>query len=236
MTPLPTRPLLAVVVALGLAAAAGAQTPAGGQTWNDFYGPGAGGPIVETPSRGTAATARVETPLWEKALLARSRAMNEYYGLGSRKRDRSAGDEHASADLSTYGWGAAATAAKRHDSPQAAGGRRVTGGEPIVTHERGYPTYRAAAPQPDWPKALNARSQAMNERYGAGASTAVRPDDRGTPRPAASGVLALAGTDDGIAWGDVTVGALGGFGIALLLGLGGYAAVHAHRRTSTVAR
>lgn len=90
------------------------------------------------------------------------------------------------------------------------------------------------AGEPAWLRALNARSQAMNDYYGAGSSTPVRPDDRGTPRPVQSGVLEPTG-DDGIAWGDVTAGALGGFGIALLLGLGGFAVLHSHRRAGTVA-
>jgi hypothetical protein len=91
--------------------------------------------------------------------------------------------------------------------------------------------------EPAWLKALNARSEAMNEYYGAGTSTAVRPDDRANPRPVGTDVLVRANgsADDGIAWGDVAAGALGGFGIALLLGLGGFAVIHSHRRTGPVA-
>jgi hypothetical protein len=91
--------------------------------------------------------------------------------------------------------------------------------------------------EPAWLQALNARSEAMNEYYGAGTSTAVRPDDRANPRPVATDVVVQANgsADDGTAWGDVAAGALGGFGIALLLGLGGFAVIHSHRRTGPVA-
>lgn len=96
--------------------------------------------------------------------------------------------------------------------------------------------YAAQNAKPAWLRALEARSQAMNEYYGAGTSTVVRPDDRANPRPVGSGVIAQSSsTDDGIQWGDVAAGALGGFGIALLIGLGGFAILHSHRRTGTIA-
>jgi hypothetical protein len=90
--------------------------------------------------------------------------------------------------------------------------------------------------EPAWLKALNARSQAMNDYYGAGSAGSVRPDDRATPRPVQTGVVSTSdGSGDGVAWEDVTAGALGGFGLALLLGLGGFALLHFHRRSSTIA-
>ena len=68
----------------------------------------------------------------------------------------------------------------------------------------------------------------------------VRPDDRANPRPVDTRTVVQASgsgnlNDDGIAWGDVAAGALGGFGIALLIGLGGFALIHSHRRTGTIA-
>ena len=101
--------------------------------------------------------------------------------------------------------------------------------------------YASENAKPAWLKALEARSEAMNEFYGAGTSTtAVRPDDRANPRPVDTRTVVQATgsgsvTDDGIAWGDVAAGALGGFGIALLIGLGGFALIHSHRRTGTIA-
>ena len=100
--------------------------------------------------------------------------------------------------------------------------------------------YASQNAKPAWLQALEARSKAMNEFYGAGTSTAVRPDDRANPRPVdAQTVVRATGstvsTDDGVAWGDVAAGALGGFGIALLIGLGGFAVLHSHRRTGSIA-
>ncbi|HEU0335731.1 MAG TPA: hypothetical protein VFR43_04210 [Gaiellaceae bacterium] len=101
--------------------------------------------------------------------------------------------------------------------------------------------YAGQSAKPAWLKALEARSEAMNAYYGAGTSTAVRPDDRANPRPVvdAQTVVQAAGSsssaDDGIAWGDVAAGALGGFGIAFLIGLGGFAVLHSHRRTGSIA-
>lgn len=94
--------------------------------------------------------------------------------------------------------------------------------------------------KPAWLRALEARSEAMNEYYGAGTSAAVRPDDRANPRPVDTRTVvqvsgSTSSTDNGIAWGDVAAGALGGFGIALLIGLGGFAVLHSHRRTGTIA-
>lgn len=135
-----------------------------------------------------------------------------------------------------------------------------TAGEGIVLDERGYPTYPSAAGEPAWLKALNARSEAMNEyyaakdrgepawlkalnarseamnrHYGAGSAGVVRPDDRGTPRPTDTSLPATGSSGDGVAWGDVTLGALAGFGAALLVGLGGFALVHSTRRTRSIA-
>lgn len=109
-----------------------------------------------------------------------------------------------------------------------------TGGT-VVLRKSGTVVSTGEKSEPAWLRALNARSQALNDYYGAGSSTAVRPDDRGAPRPVESGVVRFA-DGDGIAWGDVTAGALGGFGIALLLGLGGFAVIHSHRRTGTLAQ
>ena len=94
--------------------------------------------------------------------------------------------------------------------------------------------------EPAWLRALNARSAAMNEYYGAGTGAVVRPDDRANPRPVDTRTVVQASgssssTDDGIVWGDVAAGALGGFGIALLIGLGGLAVLHSHRRTGSIA-
>jgi hypothetical protein len=109
----------------------------------------------------------------------------------------------------------------------------------VVLHKSGAVVTVGQDAEPAWLKALNARSEAMNAYYGAGTSTTVRPDDRANPRPVATHVaVRSSGTDsadDGIAWGDVAAGALGGFGIALLLGLGGFAVIHSHRRTGPVA-
>jgi hypothetical protein len=110
-----------------------------------------------------------------------------------------------------------------------------TAGEGIVLDERGYPTYPSAAGEPAWLKALNARSEAMNRFYGAGSAGVVRPDDRGTPRPTDTSLPATGSSGDGVAWGDVTLGALAGFGAALLVGLGGFALVHSTRRTRSIA-
>lgn len=100
--------------------------------------------------------------------------------------------------------------------------------------------YASQNAKPAWLQALEARSTAMNEFYGAGTSTAVRPDDRANPRPVdAQTVVRATGstvsTGDGVAWGDVAAGALGGFGIALLIGLGGFAVLQSHRRTGSIA-
>jgi hypothetical protein len=84
--------------------------------------------------------------------------------------------------------------------------------------------------EPAWLKALNARSEAMNAYYGALSAGAVRPDDRGTPRPMQTGTVVAADSGDGTVWQDVGVGALGGFGLALLIGIGGVALVQGHRR------
>jgi hypothetical protein len=208
------------------------------QAWNDFYGPGSAGPVVSTAGSGATTTSADDTPLWEKALTARSRAMNEYYGTGSSSVTRQSSAAEATNGLSRYGWGAAATYAKQTaPSGRAPKARTVTAGELVVTHERGYPTYRSSAPlqEPDWLKALNARSQAMNDYYGPGSAGPVRPDDRATPRPVDAGVVVTGESSEGVAWEDVTAGALGGFGLALLLGLGGFALLHFHRRSSTIA-
>jgi hypothetical protein len=241
------------------------------QVWNDYYGPGSAGPVISTAGGGATKTSFRDTPLWEKALMARSRAMNEYYGTGSSGVTRQGSAVEASNGLSKYGWGAAATYAKQTaPSGRVPKSRTITAGELVVTHERGYPTYRSSAPlqetvepksrtitagelvvthergyptyrssaplqEPDWLKSLNARSQAMNDYYGAGSAGPVRPDDRATPRPVDTGVVATGDSSNGIAWEDVTAGALGGFGVALLLGLGGFALIHFHRRSSTIA-
>jgi hypothetical protein len=76
------------------------------------------------------------------------------------------------------------------------------------------------AEQPAWLQALEARSQAMNDFYGITTTTSVRPDDRAAPRPAPvgpTGPATSASGDDGTEWGDVAMGALGGFGIGLFL-------------------
>jgi hypothetical protein len=111
----------------------------------------------------------------------------------------------------------------------------------VVLHKSGtVVVFGRQNPEPAWVEALNARYEAMSEYYGTGTSTTVRPDDRANPRPVdAQTVVRAAGstasTDDGIAWGDVAAGALGGFGIALLIGIGGFAVIHSHRRTGSVA-
>jgi hypothetical protein len=193
--PIPHKFLYAFLfaaLALVLAAPAGARPILDGAELGDTAVP------VAPDAFERAVTAQAPTtPLWEKALMARSRAMNEYYAT----------------------------------APQT---RTITGGE-LVSMEQGYPVYRSGGDEPAWLKALNARSEAMNAYYGAGSTSAARPDDRGTPRPVETGIVATGGSSDGIAWSDVTVGALGGFGVALLLGLGGFALVHGSRRSSTIA-
>jgi hypothetical protein len=109
----------------------------------------------------------------------------------------------AADDFSAYGWGAAATFAKRQAGGVQPSGRTITAGE-LMTMDKGYPTYRSNA------------------------------DDRGTPRPADTGTVSTSASDDGTAWGDVTAGALGGFGIALLVGIGGFVLI-SRRRPTTVA-
>jgi hypothetical protein len=137
----------------------------------------------------------------------------------------------AADDLSAYGWGAAATFAKRHAADGQPAGRTVTAGE-LMTMGQGYPTYRG--PAPSRIDGSYARSKAKaDEYYGVGAGAPVRPGDRGSPRPVATGAASTSAAGDGIAWGDVTAGALGGFGIALLAGIGAFLLIS--RRGPTVA-
>ena len=93
---------------------------------------------------------------------------------------------------------------------------------------------KANGSQPAWLKALNARSEAMNAYYAQSAGV-VRPDDRGTPRPMVTGTVVSGHSSDGTAWQDVSIGALGGFGLALLVGLGGFALIRSNRPQSTIA-
>jgi hypothetical protein len=61
-------------------------------------------------------------------------------------------------------------------------------------------------------------------------ATATRPDDRAVPRPApVATVTSLPAGDDGTEWGDVAMGALGGFGIAVFL-IGGTMFLMQNRR------
>jgi hypothetical protein len=121
------------------------------------------------------------------------------------------------------------------DLLKAIAGRTITAGE-LISTEQGYPVYRSSGQeQPDWLKALNARSQAMNEFYGAGTSPA-RPDDRPTPRPTVTGTVGGGAEDDGgIAFGDAALFALGGFGVALMVGIGGLILVNSARKPTTPA-
>lgn len=138
----------------------------------------------------------------------------------------------AANDLSQYGWGAAGTYAKQQAAATAPSGRTITGGE-LMAMDKGYPTYRSGSEQSRI-DALYARSEAkMNDYYGVGSSAPVRPDDRATPRPVVTGDVATSASGDDTAWVDVTAGALGGFGIALLVGIGGFLLIS--RRRPTVA-
>jgi hypothetical protein len=140
----------------------------------------------------------------------------------------------AADDLSQYGWGAAATYAKQQAAATAKPSRRTTTGDEPMAMDNGYPTHRAWGPTRV--DALYARSEAKaNEYYGVGSSVVpVRPDDRATPRPVDTGTIATSDPGDDTAWVDVTVGALGGFGIALLVGIGGFLLI-SRRRPTTVA-
>ena len=136
----------------------------------------------------------------------------------------------AADDLSPYGWGAAATYAKQQAAAQPSG-RTITGGE-LMAMDNGYPTYRTSS-KPSRIDSLRAHSDAkMNEYYGVGSSVPVRPDDRATPRPVDTGVIATSDAGDDTAWGDITAGAAGGFGIALLLGIGGFLLISRRRPTT----
>jgi hypothetical protein len=53
----------------------GDQQPA----WNDHYGPGSAGPIVSEDTGVAARTTGDQQPAWLRALIARSKAMNEFY-------------------------------------------------------------------------------------------------------------------------------------------------------------
>jgi hypothetical protein len=137
----------------------------------------------------------------------------------------------AADDFSSYGWGAAATFAKRQAAGAQPSGRTVTAGE-LMTMDKGYPTYRGSS-QARRIDGLNARSAAKsNERYGVGSSAPVRPDDRAGLRTVGTGVIATGDSTDDTAWGDVTAGALGGFGIALLVGIGGFLLISRRRPTT----
>ena len=137
----------------------------------------------------------------------------------------------AADDLSQYGWGAAGTYAKQQAAATPSG-RTITGGE-LMAMDKGYPTYHSGSEQSRI-DALYDRSEAKsNEYYGVGSSDAVRPDDRATPRPVVTGSVATSASGDDTAWVDVTAGALGGFGIALLVGIGGFLLIS--RRRPTVA-
>jgi hypothetical protein len=92
--------------------------------------------------------------------------------------------------------------------------------------------------QPAWYTALMARSQAMNEFYGAGdAATAIHPNDRAVPRPVSQQPLVSAPSsgNDGTEWGNIAIGALGGLGIALLLVGGTLVVLHKRRHDDRVA-
>lgn len=176
------------------------------------------------------------------AAAAQPRGVNEslaQYGWGAAAtyaKQQSHGGKPATLaadDLSQYGWGAAATYAKQQAAAAKPSGRTITGGE-LIAMEKGYPTYRTSS-EPSRADALYARSAAkMNEYYGVGPSVPVRPDDRATPRPVQAGTVVTSDSGDDTAWGDVTAGALGGFGIALLVGIGGFLLI-SHRRTGTIA-
>lgn len=107
---------------------------------------------------------------------------------------------------------------------------------PTVLRKSG--TKVVVAEQPAWLKALEARSHAMNDFYGITATTSVRPDDRAVPRPVAEGPAAAASPasgGDGREWGDVAMGALGGFGIGLFLISGTLLALRSRRHDGGVA-
>jgi hypothetical protein len=91
--------------------------------------------------------------------------------------------------------------------------------------------------QPAWYTALMARSQAMNEFYGAGGSaTAIHPNDRAVPRPVSQQpLLSAPSSGNGTEWGNIAIGAFGGLGIALILVGGTLVALHKRRHDDRVA-
>jgi hypothetical protein len=91
--------------------------------------------------------------------------------------------------------------------------------------------------QPAWYTALMARSQAMNEFYGAGGSASpLHPNDRAVPRPITQEpVLARPSGGNSSEWGNIAIGALGGLGIALFLLGGTLVALHKRRHDDQVA-
>jgi hypothetical protein len=91
--------------------------------------------------------------------------------------------------------------------------------------------------QPAWYTALMARSQAMNEFYGAGGTPSpLHPNDRAVPRPISQEpVLARPSGSNSSEWGNVAIGALGGLGIALFLLGGTLVALHKRRHDDQVA-
>jgi hypothetical protein len=184
---------LFAVLALMLAAPAGARPILDGDGLGDTSA------AVAPDAFERAVTSQApQVPLWEQALIARSKAMNEFYAAQASQ---------------TPAWEKALMARSQ------------------AMNE----FYADTSSEPAWLKALNARSEAMNAYYGALSTGVVRPDDRGTPRPMQTGTVVTAQSSDGTAWQDVSVGALGGFGIALLIGLGGFALVHSRRQHGTIA-
>jgi hypothetical protein len=190
-----------------------------------------------------------QTPLWEQALMARSQAMNEFYAAQASQtpawekalmaRSQAMNEFYAAQTPQVPAWEKALTArSQAMNEFYAAQTPQVPAWEKALTaRSQAMNEFYAdkANSEPGWLKALNARSEAMNAYYGTGSTGVVRPDDRGTPRPMVTGTVVSGHSSDGTAWQDVSVGALGGFGLALLVGLGGFALLRSHRAQSTIA-
>ena len=199
MTPLiPNKILTAslfAALALVLTAQAGARPILDGDGLGDTTGVAVAPDAFERAVTSQAP----QVPAWEKALMARSQAMNEFYAA---------------------------------QTPQVPAWEQALMARSQAMNE--FYADKANGSQPAWLKALNARSEAMNAYYGTQSTGVVRPDDRGTPRPMVTGTVG-SHSSDGTAWQDVSVGALGGFGLALLVGLGGFALIRSNRPQSTIA-